>query len=120
MRVAIQYALSAPARLKSEREALDLAALGSLTFRATDPVRFPCLRLVKEACEAGGCATAVLAAADEWAVAKFIAGEIGYMDIPRAVEGALAAAPKMKCDSIDSVISAAEWTTKWLERGFKK
>lgn len=120
MRVAIQYALSAPARLKSERETLDLAALGSLTFRATDPVRFPCLRLVKEACEAGGCATAVLAAADEWAVAKFIAGEIGYMDIPRAVEGALSAAPKMKCDSIDSVISAAEWTTKWLERGFKK
>jgi len=120
MRVAIQYALSAPARLKSERESLDLAALGKLTFRATDPVRFPCLRLVKEACEMGGCATAVLAAADEWAVAKFIAGEIGYMDIPRAVEGALGAAPKVKCDSIDSVISAAEWTTKWLERGFKR
>ena len=64
MRVAIQYALTWPNRLPSERAALDLAKLGSLTFRAPDPVRFPCLRLVKEACDRGGCAAAVLAAPD--------------------------------------------------------
>ena len=119
MRVAIQYALSAPARLRSERARLDLPALGSLTFRATDPVRFPCLRLVKEACERGGCATAVLAAADEWAVERFIAREIGYTDIARAVECSLEAAPSMECESTDAVLAAAAWTRGWLDANFK-
>ena len=109
MRVAIQYALTWPTRLASERARLDLAALGSLTFRAPDPVRFPCLRLVKEACERGGCATAVLAAADEWAVAEFLAGRLPYVGIARTVEAALAAAPSIPCESVESVYEAARW-----------
>lgn len=115
MRVAIQYALSAPRRLPSVRERLDLAALGNLTFRAPDPVRFPCLRLVKEAANRGGCATAILAAADEWAVAAFLAGRIGYADIAKNVERALAAAPHFECDSVGSVLEAAKWATNFLE-----
>ena len=109
MRVAIQYALSWPRRLPSERARLDLAALGALTFRSPDPVRFPCLRLVKAACAAGGCATATLAAADELAVAKFLAGEIGYLDIARYVETCLEKAPRMACDSVAAVLAAADW-----------
>ena len=116
MRVAIQYALTWPERLASERERLDLAALGSLTFRAPDPVRFPCLRLVKEACEAGGCATAVLAAADEWAVDAFINGKIGYTEIAAKVEECLEKAPRFACDSIGAVIEANDWTWKHLSR----
>lgn len=116
MRVAIQYALSWPRRLPSVRARLDLAALGQLTFRAPDPVRFPCLRLVKEACEAGGCQTAVLAAADEWAVARFLEGKIGYADIPRKVEAALVHAPKMDCASLEAVLEANDWTWKYLSR----
>ena len=115
MRVAIQYALTWPGRLESERARLDLAALGSLTFRRPDPVRFPCLSLVKEACERGGCATAVLAAADEWAVANFIAGKIGYTDIARTVEECLAAAPEIPCESLDAVWEANDWTWRHLE-----
>ena len=109
MRVAIQYALTWPKRLPSERARLDLAALAKLTFRAPDPVRFPCLRLVKEASEAGGCATAVLAAADELAVAKFLAGEIRYTDIPAFVEKCLEKAPKIACDSLEAVFEAVKF-----------
>ena len=109
MRVAIQYALTWPHRLPSERAALDLAALGRLTFRAPDPVRFPCLRLVKEACARGGSAPATLAAADELAVAKFLAGEIGYLDIARYVETCLEQAPCTACDSVEAVLAAADW-----------
>ena len=115
MRVPIQYALSWPDRLPAERAALDLAALGSLTFRKPDPVRFPCLRLVKEACAAGGCATAVLAAADEWAVDAFIKGKIKYTEIAQTVEKTLSKAPKFEMDSLDAVFAAAEWTWESLK-----
>lgn len=115
MKVAIQYALSVPRRLPSVRERLDLAALGKLTFRAPDPVRFPCLRLVKEACQRGGCATAILAAADEWAVAKFLARQIGYTGIVRAVEMALEGVPNRACDSVAAVEEAARETAAFLD-----
>ena len=116
MRVAIQYAFTWPNRLPAERKSLDLAAIGALTFRRPDPVRFPCLRLVEEACAAGGCACAVLAAADEWAVENFIKGAIGYTDIAKTVEECLAKAPKMACDSLDAVWEANDWTWKHLSR----
>ncbi len=115
MRVAIQYALTGPKRLESERARLDLAALGALHFRAPDPVRFPCLRLVKEACQAGGCATAVLAAADEWAVGEFLAGRIGYTAIAASIERCLEAAPQMACDSLEAVLEANDWTWRKLK-----
>lgn len=117
MRVAIQYALTWPTRLPSTRAPLDLAALGALTFRAPDEKRFPCLRLVKEASQRGGCATAVVAAADEWAVAAFLAGRIGYADIARTVETCLEAAPEMACDSVESVLAADAWVRRYLEKG---
>ena len=119
MRVAIQYALSSPLRFASERAKLDLAALGALTFREPDPARFPCLRLVKEAAQMGGCATAVLAAADEWAVAAFLERRIKYTDIARSVEEALAAAPHFACDSVEAVLEAAAWATEFLKRQSK-
>ena len=114
MRVAIQYALTWPNRLPSERAALDLAKLGSLTFRAPDPVRFPCLRLVKEACDRGGCAAAVLAAADELAVQAFLDGKIKYTDIAATVADCLEHAPEIPCDSLDAVWAATEWVSKRL------
>ena len=116
MRVAIQYALTWPRRLPSERARLDLAGIGALTFRAPDPLRFPCLRLVKAACAAGGCACAVLAAADEWAVGEFLEGKIKYTDIAAKVEDALEAAPRMACDSLEAVLEANDWTWKHLSR----
>ena len=116
MRVPIQYALTWPDRLPAERARLNLAELGKLTFREPDPVRFPCLSLVRQACEAGGCATAVLAAADEWAVDAFIKGRIGYTDIACTVAEALEKAPKIEMTSLDAVYEANDWTWKFLSR----
>ena len=114
MRVPIQYALSWPDRLPAERARLDLAALAKLTFRKPDPVRFPCLRLVKEACEQGGCATAVLAAADEWAVDAFLKGRIKYTQIAETVERTLEKAPRIEMTSIDAVFEANQWVWQTL------
>ena len=117
MRVPIQCALTWPRRLPAARERLDLAALGKLTFRAPDPVRFPCLRLAREACAAGGCAPAVLAAADEWAVDAFVQGKIGYADIAKTVEETLARAPQIEMTSLEAVFEAAAWTLGHLGSG---
>ena len=114
MRVAIQYALSWPLRLPAERAVLDLAQIGSLTFRAPDPGRFPCLRLVEEALAIGGSAPAVLAAADELSVARFLRGEIGFTDIEKTVERALRLAPRVPCDTLDAVFAANDWVWKSL------
>ena len=62
-------------------ERLDLAAIGELTFRQPDEGRFPATRLAREAAEAGGAAPAVLNAANEIAVAAFLAGQIGFTRI---------------------------------------
>ena len=115
MRVAIQYALTGPARLPSERAKLDLSAIGALHFRSPDLSRFPCLGLVREACRLGGCAPAVLAAADEWAVAEFLAGRLSYTGIATAVESCLAAMPKMACDSLEAVLAANAWALNKLK-----
>lgn len=109
MRVAIQYALSWPRRLPSRRAHLDLAKIGSLTFREPDPVRFPCLSLVKEAAARGGCATTVLASADELAVKAFLEGKIRYTDIVNVVSDCLDHAPEIACDSLDAVFEANNW-----------
>jgi len=121
MRVPIQYAFSWPQRLPAERRALDLAALAALTFRAPDETRFPCLRLVKEAARAGGTKTAALSAADEIAVARFLAGEIRYTDIPRLVADVVESAPALACDSLENILStdasARELAARWQPKG---
>ena len=116
MRVAVQYALSWPRRLAAERARLDLAGIGALNFRKPDTERFPCLGLARRALRLGGCACAVLAAADEWAVANFINGKIKYTDIAVRLERALDAAPAIACDSVDAVMEANDWTWKYLSR----
>ncbi len=89
MRVPIQYALSVPERWAAPHPRLDWAALARLDFEEPDTARFPCLRLAFEALAAGGTAPAVLNAANEAAVALFLAEQIGFADIPRLVEAAL-------------------------------
>ena len=89
MRVPISYALAWPARAALAAPRLDLAARGVLTFEAPDPVRFPALRLAREALTAGAGATAVLNAANEIAVESFLQRRIGFLDIVRIVEDVL-------------------------------
>ena len=90
MRHAIGYALNWPDRAHLPVARLDLAAVGSLTFRAPDPVRYPALRLAREVMETGGHAGAVFNAAKEIALDAFIAGRIGFLDMADCVEETLA------------------------------
>ena len=106
MRVPIQYALTWPRRMPANRAILDLAALSSLTFRAPDETRFPALRLVRDAERSGGTRTAVLSAADEIAVSRFLAGDIRYTDIVRLVADTVERASEIPCDSVDAVLEA--------------
>ena len=89
MRVPIAHALAWPQRLATPARRLDLAALGRLDFEAPDPVRFPALRLARAALEAGGAAPCVLNAANEVAVAAFLDGRLGFLDIAAVVEHVL-------------------------------
>ncbi len=86
MRVPIASALAWPARMDTPCAPLDLAALGELTFRAPDEARFPATRLCRQAAETGGAAPCVLNAANEVAVAAFLAGQIGFTRIAVMVE----------------------------------
>ena len=89
MRLPIQFALTFPHRIPSPATAPDLVALGSLTFRAPDEARFPALRIAREAGRIGPRATAALIAADEVAVARFLAGSLDFAGIPRLLETAV-------------------------------
>ena len=90
MRVPIASALAWPRRMDTPCRPLDLAAIGQLTFRAPDEERFPATRLARDAAAAGGAAPAVLNAANEVAVAAFLAGQIGFTHIAQVVARTLA------------------------------
>ncbi len=89
MRIPIQYALTWPERLPSPVPRLDLAAYQKLTFFAPDYETFPCMTYCREAITRGGLYPAAVNAANEEAVALFLAGRIGFAAIPRLVASAL-------------------------------
>lgn len=89
MAVPIQYALTYPRRMPSPAGELDLCALGKLTFYPPDREGFPCLELCREALRRGGLVPAAANGANEQAVALFLEGKIGFLDIPRLVEAAM-------------------------------
>jgi 1-deoxy-D-xylulose-5-phosphate reductoisomerase len=93
MRVPISYALHHPERADVPVPMLDLAEVGALTFERPDLETFACLRLAREAAEAGGTAPCVLNAANEVAVHSFLRGEIPFAGIPRVIESTLAEMP---------------------------
>jgi len=90
MRVPISYALHSPDRADVPVRPLDLVELGELTFEAPDSGTFACLRLAREAAQAGGTAPCVLNAANEVAVHAFLRGELSFTGIARVIESTLA------------------------------
>ena len=89
MRTPIAHALAYPERIESGVPALDLAAVGSLHFKALDSTRFPCVTLARRAISEGGTAPAILNAANEIAVAAFLGGELRFDQIPRVIEAVM-------------------------------
>ncbi len=105
MRTPIAYALGWPQRMTAPTGKLDLAQLGSLTFQAPDLLRFPALKLARAALQSGGAAPTILNAANEVAVARFLAGEIGFLDIAAIVEHTLARLPHQGAKALDDVLA---------------
>jgi len=109
MRHAIGYALHWPERRNLPVERLDLAAIGALTFRAPDEVRWPALRLAREVMERGGLAGAVFNAAKETALDGFIAGHLRFPQMAEVVDQVLASMPDDHIDAqmtLDNVMVA--------------
>jgi 1-deoxy-D-xylulose-5-phosphate reductoisomerase len=104
MRLPILYALTYPDRIESDLR-FNVLDLKRLDFAAPDLDKFPCLRLAYEAAEAGGTKSVALNAADEVAVASFLAGEIAFNDIPKAVEAAMRETPDRHPESIEEVLA---------------
>ncbi|MEG3175057.1 1-deoxy-D-xylulose-5-phosphate reductoisomerase [Sphingomonas sp. RB3P16] len=105
MRVPIASCLAWPDRMPTPMAPLDLVAIGRLDFEAPDPVRFPALRLTREALDAGGARPAILNAANEIAVAAFLAREIGFLEIAAIVADTLAGYDPAAPTSLDDVLA---------------
>jgi 1-deoxy-D-xylulose-5-phosphate reductoisomerase len=105
MRLPILYALTYPERIQSDMR-FPVSNLRHLDFCPPDMSKFPCLRLAYEAVEAGGARTVALNAADEVAVAAFLAGNISFDEIPRVIENTIAASNSRTLGSIREVLEA--------------
>lgn len=101
MHVPIQYALTFPERISLDEKKLDLVAQSQLTFMAVDRAKFPNLELAYDALRQGGNCACVLNAANEVAVAAFLAGDIGFTDITRILEHAIERADVVKSPTMD-------------------
>jgi 1-deoxy-D-xylulose-5-phosphate reductoisomerase len=106
MRIPIASALAWPKRMETPCQPLNLAQAGRLDFEAPDEDRFPALRLARHTAEAGGAAPAILNAANEVAVAAFLKGAIGFLDIAMIVEDVLNRYSAPVPSGIDDVLEA--------------
>ncbi len=115
MSTPIAYALAWPERIKTPVQKLDLAKTGRMTFFAPDTERFPALPLCRAALREGGSKPAVLNAANEVAVARFLKKEIAFPDIIRIIETTLEKMPSIKLHTIDDVLEVDAQTRKVAE-----
>jgi 1-deoxy-D-xylulose-5-phosphate reductoisomerase len=105
----IQYALTYPERVPSDRVRTDFARLGSLTFETPDPERFPALALARRAGEVGGTLPAVLNAANEVAVEAFCQGRLNFPQISDTVARVMAAHQVIPRPSLEEILAADAW-----------
>lgn len=119
MRLPILYALTYPERIQSDMR-FPVRDLRHLDFSPPDMSKFPCLRLAYEAAEAGGARTVALNAADEVAVAAFLEGSIAFDEIPRIIEGTVAASNSGKLGSIEGVLQADAEARRYAQKAVGK
>ncbi|QNH79258.1 1-deoxy-D-xylulose-5-phosphate reductoisomerase [Pseudomonas protegens] len=120
MRTPIANALAWPERIDSGVAPLDLFAIARLDFEAPDEQRFPCLRLARQAAEAGGSAPAMLNAANEVAVSAFLERRIRYPEIASIIDEVLVREPVVSVNELDAVFAAdakaRSLAEQWLQR----
>lgn len=112
MRTPIQYALTYPQRRPSSRRRLSLTEVGQLTFEAPDAEVFACLRLAYQAARSGGTMPAVLNAANEVAVDRFLAGEVGFLGIAELVERVMTEHTPAPEPNLDELLAADAWARR--------
>jgi 1-deoxy-D-xylulose-5-phosphate reductoisomerase len=113
MRTPIAFALAWPRRMVTPAPRLRLDEVGTLTFEAPDPNRFPALRLARRSLEIGGTSPTILNAANEVAVHGFLSGEIGFLDIARIVEETLEAIDARPLSNLADAFAADEAGRQW-------
>lgn len=116
MKLPIQYALTYPDRLESICPKLDWSKRFQLDFETPDLETFPSLKLGYEVAERGGTCGAVLNAANEAAVERFLASEIGFNDIPRACRAVLNAHHFDSAPSLDELLRLDRWAREEIDR----
>ncbi|WP_433962710.1 1-deoxy-D-xylulose-5-phosphate reductoisomerase [Serpens gallinarum] len=120
MRTPIAHALAWPERIDAGVSALDLFKIARLDFQAPDEQRFPCLRLARQAAEAGGSAPAMLNAANEMAVAAFLERRIRFTEIATIIEFVLNAEAVVSVEALQAVLRAdsraRELAQGWLQQ----
>ncbi|NBF04758.1 1-deoxy-D-xylulose-5-phosphate reductoisomerase [Pseudomonas sp. Fl5BN2] len=120
MRTPIANALAWPERIDSGVAPLDLFAIARLDFQAPDEQRFPCLRLARQAAEAGDSAPAMLNAANEVAVSAFLERRIRYPEIASIIDEVLSREPVFAVNELDAVFAAdakaRSLAEQWLQR----
>lgn len=112
MRVPIQYALTYPNRRPTPTDSLNLAEFGALHFREMDYERYPCLRMAFDSGRAGLSAPTVFNAANEIAVARFLEGQISFLDIERVIEGVLNRHQIVNVPDVDAIAEVDVWARK--------
>jgi 1-deoxy-D-xylulose-5-phosphate reductoisomerase len=117
MRYAIQYALLFPDRIESGLPALDLVQIGRLTFRAPEPARFPCLDLARRAAAAGGTLPAVLNAANEVAVEKFLDKTIRFSGVWELVARVMDRHTLIGGPDLGQILAADAWARREANLG---
>lgn len=122
MRLPLLYALSFPERIYTDWERLDLVKAGNLTFREPDHNKYPCMQLAYAAGKAGGLMPAVLNAANEQAVALFLAEQIQFLDIPRLIETTCDrfTAQNTQTPTLEDILNADTWARETVITASKK
>jgi 1-deoxy-D-xylulose-5-phosphate reductoisomerase len=115
MRLPIQYAMAHPRRLPAPVDRLNLATVGQLTFASVDTAKYPCLGLAYSAGRTGGTAPTVLNAANEIAVARFLANDLAYTDIAHLIRSVLESHQPTSNPSLDEVLDADTWARTYAE-----
>lgn len=116
MRVPIQYALTYPERFRNRLERLDLVKVGQLNFEEPKRDLFPCLNLAVEAGRRGGTLPAVMNAANEVAVYKFLNEEIRFMEIPELIRKVMERHEVIDSPDLNQILAADEWARAEVER----
>lgn len=119
MRLAIEYALMYPDRIKSDFERIDFRKINKLTFEEPDMNTFPCLKLAYEALKEGKTYLTVLNASNEVLVESFLKGKIGFYDIPYYIEKSLDEHNSISNPTLQDILEVDIWTRNYMKNLLK-